>query len=39
MWTSSGKAGIQFYTQIKTVTQQWKDVADSDIATFQVPNL
>ncbi|KAE8672707.1 Methylmalonate-semialdehyde dehydrogenase [Hibiscus syriacus] len=22
-----GKAGIQFYTQIKTVTQQWKDVA------------
>ncbi|KAK8529790.1 hypothetical protein V6N12_060559 [Hibiscus sabdariffa] len=22
-----GKAGIQFYTQVKTVTQQWKDVA------------
>ncbi|KAG4159905.1 hypothetical protein ERO13_D02G201900v2 [Gossypium hirsutum] len=22
-----GKAGIQFYTQIKTVSQQWKDVA------------
>ncbi|KAK9942947.1 hypothetical protein M0R45_008587 [Rubus argutus] len=25
-----GKAGIQFYTQIKTVTQQWKDLPDSD---------
>lgn len=23
----TGKAGIQFYTQIKTVSQQWKDVA------------
>lgn len=22
----SGKAGVQFYTQIKTVTQQWKDL-------------
>ncbi|GMI74640.1 hypothetical protein HRI_001133300 [Hibiscus trionum] len=22
-----GKAGIQFYTRVKTVTQQWKDVA------------
>ncbi|XP_057787987.1 methylmalonate-semialdehyde dehydrogenase [acylating], mitochondrial isoform X1 [Salvia miltiorrhiza] len=22
-----GKAGVQFYTQIKTVTQQWKDIA------------
>ncbi|XP_022727293.1 methylmalonate-semialdehyde dehydrogenase [acylating], mitochondrial-like isoform X2 [Durio zibethinus] len=33
-----GKAGIQFYTQIKTVTQQWKDVAGSDMATCQVPN-
>ncbi|XWS63068.1 hypothetical protein CRYUN_Cryun06bG0064900 [Craigia yunnanensis] len=33
-----GKAGIQFYTQIKSVTQQWKDLAGSDIATLQVPN-
>ncbi|MCD7457448.1 Methylmalonate-semialdehyde dehydrogenase [Datura stramonium] len=22
-----GKAGVQFYTQIKTVTQQWKDLS------------
>ncbi|XWS54598.1 hypothetical protein CRYUN_Cryun10bG0102400 [Craigia yunnanensis] len=35
----AGQAGIQFYTQIKTVTQQWKDLAaDSDIATLQVTN-
>ncbi|XP_021277728.1 methylmalonate-semialdehyde dehydrogenase [acylating], mitochondrial-like [Herrania umbratica] len=33
-----GKAGIQFYTQIKTVTQQWKDPEGSDIATLQVPS-
>ncbi|XWS68205.1 hypothetical protein CRYUN_Cryun04dG0071200 [Craigia yunnanensis] len=33
-----GKAGIQFYTQIKTVTQQWKDLAGSDISILQVPN-
>lgn len=26
-WTS-GKAGLQFYTQIKTVTQQWKDLPE-----------
>ncbi|XP_024031728.1 methylmalonate-semialdehyde dehydrogenase [acylating], mitochondrial [Morus notabilis] len=25
-----GKAGIQFYTQVKTVTQQWKDLLGSD---------
>ncbi|KAM5548440.1 methylmalonate-semialdehyde dehydrogenase [acylating], mitochondrial-like [Rosa sericea] len=25
-----GKAGIQFYTQMKTVTQQWKDLPDTD---------
>lgn len=23
----AGKAGVNFYTQIKTVTQQWKDLA------------
>ncbi|XP_007042800.2 PREDICTED: methylmalonate-semialdehyde dehydrogenase [acylating], mitochondrial [Theobroma cacao] len=33
-----GKAGIQFYTQIKTVTQQWKDLEGSDVATLQVPS-
>jgi malonate-semialdehyde dehydrogenase (acetylating)/methylmalonate-semialdehyde dehydrogenase len=22
----TGKAGVNFYTQIKTVTQQWKDL-------------
>ncbi|XVE49443.1 hypothetical protein DITRI_Ditri01bG0082900 [Diplodiscus trichospermus] len=33
-----GKAGIEFYTLIKRVTQQWKDIAGSDIATLQVPN-
>lgn len=25
-----GKAGVQFYTQVKTVTQQWKDLLGSD---------
>ncbi|XP_060676473.1 methylmalonate-semialdehyde dehydrogenase [acylating], mitochondrial [Ziziphus jujuba] len=34
-----GKAGIQFYTQIKTVTQQWKDLLDSDGASLEMPNL
>lgn len=26
-----GKAGLQFYTQIKTVTQQWKDFSNAGI--------
>lgn len=25
-----GKAGVQFYTQIKTVTQQWKEFSSSE---------
>lgn len=29
LWIA-GKAGIQFYTQVKTVTQQWKDLLGSD---------
>ncbi|PON93694.1 Methylmalonate-semialdehyde dehydrogenase, partial [Trema orientale] len=32
-----GKAGIQFYTQVKTVTQQWKDSLDSDRASLALP--
>ncbi|XP_011087969.1 methylmalonate-semialdehyde dehydrogenase [acylating], mitochondrial [Sesamum indicum] len=27
-----GKAGLQFYTQIKTVTQQWKDFSNSGMS-------
>ncbi|XP_074590015.1 LOW QUALITY PROTEIN: methylmalonate-semialdehyde dehydrogenase [acylating], mitochondrial [Curcuma longa] len=27
-----GKAGVQFYTQIKTVTQQWKDTSGQGIS-------
>ncbi|KAL0384390.1 UNVERIFIED_CONTAM: Methylmalonate-semialdehyde dehydrogenase [acylating], mitochondrial [Sesamum radiatum] len=27
-----GKAGLQFYTQMKTVTQQWKDFASSGMS-------
>ncbi|XP_057496716.1 methylmalonate-semialdehyde dehydrogenase [acylating], mitochondrial-like [Actinidia eriantha] len=30
----SGKAGVQFYTQVKTVTQQWKDFPNSDGLSF-----
>ncbi|KAF7803786.1 methylmalonate-semialdehyde dehydrogenase [acylating], mitochondrial-like isoform X1 [Senna tora] len=32
-----GKAGIQFYTQIKTVSQQWKDSLDGDEAPLGMP--
>lgn len=28
-----GKAGLQFYTQIKTVTQQWKDFPSSGVSS------
>ncbi|GLU08070.1 hypothetical protein SLE2022_249990 [Rubroshorea leprosula] len=31
-----GKAGIQFYTQIKTVTQQWKDLASCEVASVEM---
>ncbi|GFY95578.1 aldehyde dehydrogenase 6B2 [Actinidia rufa] len=30
----SGEAGVQFYTQVKTVTQQWKDFPNSDGVSF-----
>ncbi|KAK3185217.1 hypothetical protein Dsin_032503 [Dipteronia sinensis] len=32
-----GKAGIQFYTQSKTVTQQWKDLLSNDLPSLQFP--
>ncbi|KAJ4716757.1 Methylmalonate-semialdehyde dehydrogenase [Melia azedarach] len=32
-----GKAGMQFYTQIKTVTQQWKDLQSNDFSSMQLP--
>ncbi|KAG9157412.1 hypothetical protein Leryth_010250 [Lithospermum erythrorhizon] len=32
-----GKAGVQFYTQIKTVTQQWKDFSGSTGASLAMP--
>lgn len=30
---TAGKAGLQFYTQIKTVTQQWKDFPSSGLSS------
>ncbi|KAH7575527.1 hypothetical protein JRO89_XS02G0133900 [Xanthoceras sorbifolium] len=32
-----GKAGIQFYTQVKRVTQQWKDLLSNDFTSLQFP--
>lgn len=28
----TGKAGVQFFTQIKTVTQQWKDLPSQGVS-------
>ncbi|XP_075673990.1 methylmalonate-semialdehyde dehydrogenase [acylating], mitochondrial-like isoform X2 [Castanea sativa] len=33
-----GKAGIQFYTQVKMVTQQWKDLPGSSGASLLMPS-
>ncbi|KAG5238629.1 hypothetical protein OIU76_015105 [Salix suchowensis] len=33
-----GKAGIQFYTQVKTVTQQWRDLVSDDSSSHQLPS-
>ncbi|XP_060167966.1 methylmalonate-semialdehyde dehydrogenase [acylating], mitochondrial isoform X1 [Lycium barbarum] len=32
-----GKAGVQFYTQIKTVTQQWKDLPGGSGVSLAMP--
>ncbi|XP_078435490.1 aldehyde dehydrogenase 6B2 [Wolffia australiana] len=32
-----GKAGVQFYTQIKTVTQQWKDLSIGQAVSLAMP--
>ncbi|XP_038681598.1 methylmalonate-semialdehyde dehydrogenase [acylating], mitochondrial [Tripterygium wilfordii] len=32
-----GKAGVNFYTQIKTVTQQWKDLPSSSGVSLAMP--
>ncbi|GER55581.1 methylmalonate-semialdehyde dehydrogenase [Striga asiatica] len=32
-----GKAGVQFYTQIKTVTQQWKDLPSGSGVSLAMP--
>ncbi|XP_065870136.1 methylmalonate-semialdehyde dehydrogenase [acylating], mitochondrial-like isoform X2 [Euphorbia lathyris] len=32
-----GKAGIQFYTNLKTVTQQWRDIESEDMLTVPLP--
>ncbi|KAJ1396542.1 Methylmalonate-semialdehyde dehydrogenase [Sesbania bispinosa] len=32
-----GRAGIQFYTQIKTVTKQWADSLDGDETPLEMP--
>lgn len=33
----AGKAGVQFYTQIKTVTQQWKGLASGSGVSLAMP--
>ncbi|WCJ18196.1 Malonate-semialdehyde dehydrogenase [Euphorbia peplus] len=33
-----GKAGVQFYTNLKTVTQQWRDIESEDMLTVQFPS-
>ncbi|KAK4476937.1 hypothetical protein RD792_016106 [Penstemon davidsonii] len=33
-----GKAGLQFYTHAKTVTQQWKDFSSSGVSSVVNPN-
>ncbi|XP_002518342.2 methylmalonate-semialdehyde dehydrogenase [acylating], mitochondrial isoform X1 [Ricinus communis] len=33
-----GKAGIQFYTQIKTVTQQWRDLPSEELSAMPLPS-
>ncbi|KAJ6905638.1 hypothetical protein NC652_023414 [Populus alba x Populus x berolinensis] len=33
-----GKAGIQFYTQVKTVTQQWRDLVSDDSSSHLLPS-
>lgn len=32
-----GKAGVNFFTQIKTVTQQWKDLPGSSVVNLAMP--
>lgn len=32
-----GKAGVQFYTQIKTITQQWKDLPAGSGVSLAMP--
>lgn len=32
-----GKAGVNFFTQIKTVTQQWKDLTGGGGANLAMP--
>ncbi|CAH9125164.1 unnamed protein product [Cuscuta epithymum] len=32
-----GKAGVNFYTQIKTITQQWKDLPGSSAVSLAMP--
>ncbi|XP_009364800.2 uncharacterized protein LOC103954704 [Pyrus x bretschneideri] len=34
----SGKAGVQFYTQIKTVAQQWKDLPSLEVSLGRPPS-
>ncbi|CAK7330385.1 unnamed protein product [Dovyalis caffra] len=33
-----GKAGIQFYTKVKTVTQQWRDLVSGDVSSQPLPS-
>ncbi|KAH8519893.1 hypothetical protein H0E87_001366, partial [Populus deltoides] len=33
-----GKAGIQFYTRVKTVTQQWRDLVSGDSSSGLLPS-
>lgn len=32
-YLTTGKAGVEFYTQVKTVTQQWKDFPSNGVSS------
>lgn len=36
-YLNAGKAGVEFYTQIKTVTQQWKDFPSNGVSSSLTP--
>lgn len=37
VFVETGKAGVNFFTQIKTVTQQWKDSTGGSAINLAMP--